>query len=47
MTEALLAWGLLIAGIVCNEPLAFIASGAFATAAQISRIVDRMDDKND
>ena len=43
MFECFLAWVLLIAGIVCNEPLAFIASGAFAVATQISRIVDRMD----
>lgn len=45
MTEAIFAWVLLISGIVYREPLAYIASAAFAVAAQISRIVDRMDGK--
>ena len=43
MFECFLAWVFLIAGIVFKEPLAFIASGAFAIATQVSRIVDRME----
>lgn len=46
MFECIMAWVLLIGGIIYKEPLAYIASGAFAIATQISRVIDRMDDKN-
>lgn len=45
MIEAGLAWIFLIAGLVSDEPIAFVASGAFAIAGQICRIADRMGGK--
>lgn len=45
MVEGWLAWFLLIAGLLSDAPTACIAAGAFAIAAQLSRIADRMDGK--
>lgn len=43
MIEALFAWLLLIFGICSGDPAWYIGSAIFAVAAQISRVVDRMD----
>lgn len=43
MIESLLAWSCLVIGAFGEEPVMMIASAMFAVAAQISRIVDRMD----
>ena len=43
MIEALFAWLLLIFGICSGDPAWYIGSGVFAIAAQICRVVDRMD----
>lgn len=40
MIEAILAWGMLLAGSVTGDSGCFIASAGFAIAAQVSRIVD-------
>lgn len=45
MIETLFAWFLLLFGICEGDPAWYIASGIFAIAAQISRVVDRMDKK--
>lgn len=43
MVESLLAWVILLSAVIHDEPLYYVASAGFAIAAQISRIVDRMD----
>ena len=43
MIETLFAWLLLIFGICSGDPAWYIGSGVFAIAAQISRVVDRID----
>lgn len=45
MFECICAWACLVIGAFLENPLMMIASGAFAIATQISRIVDRMDEE--
>lgn len=45
MIEGILAWIMLIFGIVDGNPLFFIASGAYAVAAQIWMITHKGDKK--
>lgn len=42
MFECICAWACLVIGACSEDPLMMLASGTFAIAAQISRIVDRM-----
>lgn len=43
MFESIIAWVLLTAALVHDDVLYYIAAAGFAVAAQISRVVDRMD----
>lgn len=45
MVECIAAWCCLVAGFVSHDPLYFAASGAFAIATQLDRIINRMDGK--
>ena len=41
MVEFIAAWILLLIGIISGNPQWYIASGLFAVATQISRLVDK------
>ena len=47
MIEACVAWFCLFIGVISCNPLWYIASGAFATACQIWRLVDKKEGKKD
>ncbi len=45
MIECIAAWFCLFVGVISGNPLWYIASGVFAVALQISRLVDKKEGK--
>lgn len=43
MFESIIAWVLLVSALIHGDVLYYVAAAGFAIAAQISRLVDRMD----
>ena len=45
MIEAIIAWALLIWGVVSKDPQILMAAGLFAIACNLNRMVDFMKEK--